>query len=93
MPTLPEENSPTKSNGKYDISFNPALPIVHWMTSVGLIDRGFIFAGREWFEKGQGWKTIYKRGMDTVTYDGINWLFNGKKVEFFEDFEPKKEKK
>lgn len=93
MPQFPEESSPTKSNGKYDIQFNPTLPIVHSITSVGLIDRGFIFARKEWFEKGQGWKVVYKRGVDEVSYDGINWLLNGKKVEFFEDFEPKKEKK
>ena len=55
------------------------------ITSGGLINIGFVFTGKRWLQEGQGWKSVYKRSVDEITYDGIDWLLNGEKVQFFEE--------
>lgn len=86
MPTFPEEESRTSSSGKYNISIGSRLPNVHHLTSTGLVDIGFILFDKVYKEKGQGWKMVYKKGKNTVSYDGTNWMLNDTiKIMFFED--------
>lgn len=78
------ENS-TTSSGKLDVTFNPRIPVVHHLTSGGLLSIGFVLFDKVYLEKGQGWKMVYQRGCDIISYNGAQWLFNGKQVQFFED--------
>jgi len=72
-------------NNKSDISFNPNIPAARHLTSTGLIKEGFVFFDKEYLEKGQGWRMVYKKGNDFVSYNGVSWLLNGKKINYFED--------
>lgn len=54
------------------------------LTSKNILEAGFLFFGKEYLKEGQGWKMVYKRGNDFISYNGVDWLLNGKKIEYFE---------
>jgi len=86
MPEFPVRKTETISSGRFTLSLGRNLPRVHHLTSTGLIEIGFIHFDKVYKEKGQGWKNVYKRGKDTVSYDGANWILNETtKINFFED--------
>jgi hypothetical protein len=55
------------------------------LTSHNILEAGFIFFEKRWYEKGQGWSMVYKRGDDLLSYDGTWWVLNGKKINYFEE--------
>lgn len=59
-------------------TFNPNIPRVNSLNSYLL-------------EK-EGWKRMgstYKKGQDTLVFDGVYWLFNGQRVDFLHEIKNK----
>lgn len=54
------------------------------LTSHNIIEKGFSFFEKRWFVKGQGWRMVYKKADNEISYDGVDWLLNGKKIEYVE---------
>lgn len=55
------------------------------LTNTGLIEQGFVFFEKQYLKEGQGWKMVYKRENDFVSYNGVDWLLNGTKIEYFDE--------
>ena len=90
MPIYPEEESKTTSSGRFDLSFNPRLPIVHSLSSTALAGLGFVKEGQHIVSGTQGTITTYRKGDDVVTFTGAIWLHNGVEVQFVEDLKMNK---
>ena len=54
----------------------PNIPKATHLTNTGLMEIGFVFFDKVYKEKGQGWKMVYKRGEDEVSYDGVRFVYN-----------------
>lgn len=57
-----------------DTSFNPNIPVVHSINSFYLELRG-------WKKEG----SVFKKNNQELRYDGVHWMFEGRRVQFFED--------
>jgi len=62
------------------ISIGSGLPVVHSINGFSLEQKGWINVG----------KNTYKKRGKTISYDGVYWSYNGKRVQFFEDLKDKK---
>ena len=89
MPTFPEEESQSESSQspqtKIGFVLGSGLPVVHAITSKGLIERGYTREPTAILPGTQTMQTLYKKGDNIVTYNGASWMFNGERVEHFED--------
>jgi hypothetical protein len=87
MPELPEKKTETTSTAKESM-FTPNIPVVHSLSGIVLEKLGFIKFDIN--RKGNTVVTTYKNGENIVTYDGVQFVFNGKPVQFVEDLNDKK---
>lgn len=85
MPTIPENKfTETIGSGKWN-SFNPNVPVVHSISSDGLLKMGFVKESESFLPHSQTKEIVYKRGDDKIIYNGCQWLYKGRIIQFFED--------
>lgn len=68
-------------------TFNPAIPIVTSISGYSLKQAGFMIFNVDKPKGRQAIITTYKKGKIIVTYDGVSFVQNGKRIDHIEDIQ------